>query len=143
MALVQVIAGLDWVKANHRSPAAVVMALGGDGQTTLDLAVHNLALSGLAVFVAAGNEDTDACTKSPARCCSTSLMGWQLKLLMRALPLQTWRMGLQAERRTCKLACGARFAGCASDSTMLRSRQPPPHAQPSAASTDTCKMLIR
>ena len=63
----QVIAGLDWVKANHKTPAAVVMALGGDGQTALDMAVHNLAVSGLAVFVAAGNEDTDACTKSPAR----------------------------------------------------------------------------
>ena len=53
---------------NHVRPAVVVMALGGDSQAALDLAVHNLVLSGLPVFVAAGNEDTDACTMSPARC---------------------------------------------------------------------------
>ena len=55
--------------SNHQKPAVVVMALGGDGQATLDLAVHNLVTSGLPVFVAAGNEDTNACSMSPARCC--------------------------------------------------------------------------
>lgn len=43
------------------------MALGGDAQYALDLAVHNLVAAGVAVMVAAGNEDTDACSKSPAR----------------------------------------------------------------------------
>ena len=59
--------GLDWVTSNHQSPAVAVMALGGDAQYALDLAVHNLVLAGVTVMVAAGNEDTDACTKSPAR----------------------------------------------------------------------------
>lgn len=63
----QVIAGLDWVRQHYKPPAVVVMALGGDCQYALDVAVRNLALSGVPVVVAAGNEDTDACSKSPAR----------------------------------------------------------------------------
>ena len=65
--LLQVVQGLDWVRQNASKPAVVVMALGGSGQYLLDAAVRNLALSGTAVLVAAGNEDADACTKSPAR----------------------------------------------------------------------------
>ncbi|KAK9842270.1 hypothetical protein WJX81_003820 [Elliptochloris bilobata] len=63
----QVIQGLDWVREHCEAPAVVVMALGGEAQYALDLAVHDLARAGVAVLVAAGNEDTDACTKSPAR----------------------------------------------------------------------------
>ncbi len=59
---------MDWVRANHRSPAVAVMALGGDAQYALDLAVHNLVAAGIPVMVAAGNDDVDACMKSPARC---------------------------------------------------------------------------
>ena len=64
----QVIQGLDWVRQHYAPPAVVVMALGGDSQYALDMAVRNLALAGVPVVVAAGNEDTDACAKSPARC---------------------------------------------------------------------------
>lgn len=63
----QVIMGLDWVRQHYEPPAVVVMALGGESQYALDMAVRNIALSGLPVVVAAGNEDTDACSKSPAR----------------------------------------------------------------------------
>ena len=63
----QVIDGLDWVRANHLSPAIAVLALGGDAQYALDLAVHNLVGAGIPVLVAAGNDDQDACLKSPAR----------------------------------------------------------------------------
>lgn len=63
----QVIQGLDWVRQHYEPPAVVVMALGGDSQYALDMAVRNLALAGVPVVVAAGNEDTDACSKSPAR----------------------------------------------------------------------------
>ena len=64
----QVVAGLDWVKRNAVRPAVVVMALGGDSQYALDLAVRSLVRDGgIPVVVAAGNEDTDACSKSPAR----------------------------------------------------------------------------
>ena len=64
----QVVAGLDWVRRNAVRPAVVVMALGGDSQYALDLAVRSLVRDGgIPVVVAAGNEDTDACSKSPAR----------------------------------------------------------------------------
>ncbi len=39
----------------------------GDSQYALDLAVAQVVQAGVAVMVAAGNEDTDACLKSPAR----------------------------------------------------------------------------
>jgi len=39
----QVIQGLDWVRQNYEAPATVVMALGGEAQYALDLAVHDLA----------------------------------------------------------------------------------------------------
>ena len=64
----QVVAGLDWVRRHAQRPAVVVMALGGDSQYALDLAVRSLVRDGgIPVVVAAGNEDTDACSKSPAR----------------------------------------------------------------------------
>lgn len=39
----------------------------GDPQYALDLAVAEVVRAGVAVLVAAGNSDTDACLKSPAR----------------------------------------------------------------------------
>jgi subtilisin family serine protease len=64
-----VIAGLDWIAANHKlGDAAVVnMSLGGPASSTLDGAVKNLIAKGIHVVVAAGNSNTDACTTSPAR----------------------------------------------------------------------------
>ena len=62
-----VVQALDWVRQHHASPAVVVMALGGESQYPLDVAVRSLAAAGVPVAVAAGNEDADACTKSPAR----------------------------------------------------------------------------
>ncbi|KAK9829252.1 hypothetical protein WJX72_004782 [[Myrmecia] bisecta] len=65
--IAQVIQGLNWIKYNRVMPAVVVMSLGGDPQYALDLAVHDLVSSGVSVVVAAGNNDMDACSKSPAR----------------------------------------------------------------------------
>ncbi|GEM90734.1 S8 family peptidase [Oceanithermus desulfurans] len=62
-----VIAGVDWVAANHQSPAVANMSLGGSASQSLDDAVSNAIASGVTFAVAAGNENTDACTKSPAR----------------------------------------------------------------------------
>ena len=62
--------------ASQRIPAAASLLLlstdgtAGNSQYTLDLAVAEVVLAGVAVFVAAGNEDTDACLKSPARSAS-------------------------------------------------------------------------
>jgi subtilisin family serine protease len=62
-----VVTALDWVRVHHLSPAVVVMALGGESQYALDVAVRGLAAAGVPAVVAAGNEDADACGKSPAR----------------------------------------------------------------------------
>src|SRR5437879_6669031 len=42
-----VIAGVDWVTANHQSPAVANMSLGGGSSAALNTAVTNLSNSGL------------------------------------------------------------------------------------------------
>lgn len=66
-----VTAGIDWVTANHHSPAVANMSLGGGRSAALDQAVTNSINSGVTYAVAAGNGDAfgnpqDACTTSPA-----------------------------------------------------------------------------
>jgi subtilisin family serine protease len=65
----QVIGGIDWTIGNHAAgqPAVANMSLGGAANAALDTAIRNLVADGVSVAVAAGNETTDACTKSPAR----------------------------------------------------------------------------
>jgi subtilisin family serine protease len=62
-----VIAGVDWVTANHIAPSVANMSLGGGASQALDDAVTNSIAAGVVYAVAAGNETTDACTRSPAR----------------------------------------------------------------------------
>jgi len=64
-----VIAGLDWVVANHQAgrPAVANMSLGGGASSALDAAVQRVIADGVTMAVAAGNENADSCTKSPAR----------------------------------------------------------------------------
>jgi subtilisin family serine protease len=67
-----VIAGVDWVTANHVSPAVANMSLGGGASTALDQAIANSVASGVTYAVAAGNGNflgwpQDACNYSPAR----------------------------------------------------------------------------
>jgi subtilisin family serine protease len=61
-----VIAGVDWVTANHVNPAVANMSLGGGKSPALDQAVTNLYNSGVFLAVAAGNDNVDACTESPS-----------------------------------------------------------------------------
>ncbi|MGW1429862.1 S8 family peptidase [Streptomyces sp. NPDC002431] len=63
----QVVAGIDWVTANAVKPAVANMSLGGGADAVLDAAVRKSIASGVTYAVAAGNESTDASTKSPAR----------------------------------------------------------------------------
>lgn len=63
----QVIAGIDWVTANHQSPAVANMSLGGSASTALDQAVAASVASGVVYTVSAGNSSVNACTQSPAR----------------------------------------------------------------------------
>lgn len=62
-----VIAGIDWVTANHQRPAVANMSLGGGPSPALDRAVRDSVRAGVFYAVAAGNVNTDACGSSPAR----------------------------------------------------------------------------
>jgi subtilisin family serine protease len=62
-----VIAGVDWVTANHVKPAVANMSLGGGGNTSLDAAVGSSISAGVTYAVSAGNSWGDACYYSPAR----------------------------------------------------------------------------
>ena len=62
-----VIAGVDWVAANHQSPAVANMSLGGGDSAALDNAVRGAIAQGVTFVVAAGNSDADACSGSPNR----------------------------------------------------------------------------
>ena len=62
-----VIAGIDWVTANHVGPAIANLSLGGDASAALDDAIDNSIASGVTYVVAAGNSGDDACLYSPSR----------------------------------------------------------------------------
>ena len=67
-----VVAGIDWVTANHVKPAVANMSLGGGASTAIDDAVRRSVAAGVTQVVAAGNGNTGgraqpACNYSPAR----------------------------------------------------------------------------
>jgi subtilisin family serine protease len=62
-----VIAGVDWVTANHVKPAVANMSLGGGASTALDTAVRNSIAAGVTYAIAAGNSNINASNSSPAR----------------------------------------------------------------------------
>lgn len=64
-----VVAGLDWIAANHSAgtPAVVNMSLGGAASSALDAALQGVINDGVTAVVAAGNSAVDACGASPAR----------------------------------------------------------------------------
>src|SRR6185312_5384706 len=61
-----IISALNWLAANHSSPAVANMSLGGGRSTALNTAATNLINSGVYLAVAAGNESQNACNVSPA-----------------------------------------------------------------------------
>ncbi len=64
-----VVAGIDWVTAQHQpgTPAVANMSLGGSANTSLDNAVRNSIADGVTYAIASGNSNANACTSSPAR----------------------------------------------------------------------------
>ncbi len=71
----QVVAGIDWVTANAVKPAVANMSLGGGADAVLDAAVQRSIAAGITYAVAAGNESTNANTKSPARVAEAITVG--------------------------------------------------------------------
>ena len=72
-----VIAGVDWVTADHvaGAPAVANMSLGGGLSSALDTAVNNSINDGVTYVVAAGNDNRDACNYSPARVANAITIG--------------------------------------------------------------------
>ena len=75
-----VIAGVDWVAAQHHAPAVANMSLGGGISTALDTAVRTSIASGVTYAVAAGNgnwlgREANACYYSPARVAEAITVG--------------------------------------------------------------------
>ena len=63
----QIVAGMDWVAARASTIEVANMSLSGGASATIDSAAGHLADAGVAVAVAAGNNDADASSYSPAR----------------------------------------------------------------------------
>lgn len=62
-----VIEGIDWVASQAgMRPAVANMSLGGSASSSVNAAVARAVAAGVTVVVAAGNENRDACTVSPA-----------------------------------------------------------------------------
>ncbi|MCF6301262.1 MAG: S8 family peptidase [Proteobacteria bacterium] len=70
-----VIAGVDWVAANHITPAVANMSLGGGVSNALDNAVNAVVVAGVTVVVSAGNDNANACNFSPARAANAITVG--------------------------------------------------------------------
>lgn len=66
--LSRVIAGIDWVTANHIKPAVANLSfISTTASDTLDAAIRNSIAAGVTNVVSAGNNNIDAGTRSPAR----------------------------------------------------------------------------
>ncbi|WP_257458469.1 S8 family peptidase [Archangium lipolyticum] len=70
-----VIAGVDWVTSNRELPAVANMSLGGAKNTALDDAIRKSIASGVTFILAAGNENQNACSVSPARTAEAITVG--------------------------------------------------------------------
>jgi subtilisin family serine protease len=61
-----VIAGVDWVTANHSGPSVANMSIQGGKEQSVNDAITNSIISGVVYAVAAANFSDDACAYSPA-----------------------------------------------------------------------------
>jgi subtilisin family serine protease len=67
----RVVAAVDWITANAVHPAVANLSLGyqvsSDPAGTLETAVNNSIASGITYALSAGNDNGDACAKTPSR----------------------------------------------------------------------------
>jgi subtilisin family serine protease len=84
--LSSVMAGVDWVTANHQSPAVANISAASIGSSsTLETAVTNSIASGVVYTIAAGNDAADACGYTPARTPNALTVGASDETDLRAL----------------------------------------------------------
>jgi len=70
------ITAIDWVTRNGARPTVLSMSLGGPGRdASYSSAINAAVQSGVTVVVAAGNDNSDACNKSPAFVASAITVG--------------------------------------------------------------------
>ncbi|XP_002730768.2 extracellular serine proteinase-like [Saccoglossus kowalevskii] len=62
----ELLASLEYVAKHGTTPSVINMSLAGDRSISINLALASLSHRGFTVVVSAGNDDTDACDKSPA-----------------------------------------------------------------------------
>jgi len=74
-----VIAALDWIlspsNTNSKSNAVLNLSIGGGKSSSVNEAITRLTNAGIAVVVAAGNSNLDACNYSPASAASAITVG--------------------------------------------------------------------
>jgi hypothetical protein len=70
-----VIAGVNWVTSHAVRPAVANMSMGGDHSASLEAAVQKSINAGITYVVAAGNDDVNASTESPAGLSSAITVG--------------------------------------------------------------------
>lgn len=61
-----IIAAMDYVAANRSGPSVINMSLSGGTSSSVNTAVRNTVNAGVVIAAAAGNNNADACTRSPA-----------------------------------------------------------------------------
>ena len=62
-----IIAAIDWVTANHQSPAVANMSIQGGASDAVDAAVRRSIATGVTYAIAAGNFNEDSASTSPGR----------------------------------------------------------------------------
>jgi len=84
--LSNMLAGVDWVTANHASPAvANISATSPGASASLEMAITNSIASGVVYSIAAGNDASDACGYTPARTPNALTVGASDQTDLRAL----------------------------------------------------------
>lgn len=65
-AMSNLVSAAQWLRTHAAKPSVANLSVGGPKSTALNTAVTNLSKSGVFVSVAAGNDNVDACSTSPA-----------------------------------------------------------------------------
>lgn len=60
-----IIAGIDWIAKNQKTPAVVNMSMNGPVSTFVNAALAKLTAKNIPIVVSAGNDNADACKNSP------------------------------------------------------------------------------